>query len=321
MAIALVHRAGPRHVGLLASLIHRLLVAGGIDLIPLEAEEIQLLGLLALHAMIFERRMALLLHPIFGHAAGALGHLGQARIALANLPAPGIGSGRRYVAIAPGDQARRRQGSRCKIAVGVEAQLLGADGFEPGDHHQLVAGRQLHHLALGQEWPGRLLPADHDMGEPRRQTMPGIVAHGTLLGCLPQCIGDTLGGAFVIRGEGDPDMTIVEYGIVLAVGLVDLVEALRDEEGPHPIARHEGKAGLEEIKATERGKLIEHEQELVPPGLAALPFKLLGKTATDLIEHQADERLGAADVRRRHDEIEGTGLLTMDQVGDPPVAA
>ena len=39
----------------------------------------------------------------------------------------------------------------------------------------------------------------------------------------------------------------------------------------------------------------------MPP---ALRFKLLGQPPADLVEDQADQRLGAADVGRRHDEVE-----------------
>jgi hypothetical protein len=76
-------------------------------------------------------------------------------------------------------------------------------------------------------------------------------------------IGDALGGALVVRGEGDADMAIVEDGIVLAIGLLDLVEALGDQEGADAIACHEGETGLEEVEAAKRWKLVEHHQQLV----------------------------------------------------------
>jgi hypothetical protein len=41
----------------------------------------------------------------------------------------------------------------------------------------------------------------------------------------------------------------------------------------------------------------------------------------DLIEDQADEGLGPADVRRRHDEVERHRALGFDEIADAPVAA
>src|SRR3546814_17499348 len=69
---------------------------------------------------------------------------------------------------------------------------------------------------------------------------------------------------------------------------------------------------LEEVEPSQRRKLVEHHQKAVTPprtlaaGLAgSADFgQFLGQAAADLVEDQADERLGAADVRRRDDEIE-----------------
>src|SRR3546814_7926184 len=96
------------------------------------------------------------------------------------------------------------------------------------------------------------------MCKPGRETVAGIIAHRTLLGRGAECVGNPLRGPLVIGREGDPDMAIVEYGVVLAIGLLDLVEALGDQEGPHAVARQEGQAGLEEVQRSE-----EHTSE--PP--------------------------------------------------------
>ncbi|RYE64623.1 MAG: HEPN domain-containing protein [Oxalobacteraceae bacterium] len=48
-------------------------------------------------------------------------------------------------------------------------------------------------------------------------------------------------------------MAVVEDRIVLAIGLLDLVEALGDEESAHAVAGHEGEARLEEVEAPENG--------------------------------------------------------------------
>src|SRR3546814_20914904 len=100
--------------------------------------------------------------------------------------------------------------------------------------------------------------ADHDVREPRRQTMAGVVALGTQLGRRAERIGYTLGRALVVAAERDPDVAVVEDGVVLAIGLGNLVEALRDQVGADAIARHESQRSLEEIEASERGELVEH---------------------------------------------------------------
>src|SRR3546814_6270706 len=107
---------------------------------------------------------------------------------------------------------------------------------------------------------------------------------------------------------------------MLAIGLFYLVEALRDQEGAHAIARHESQARLEEIEPPERGELVEHHQQPVLAVVGAIGVELLGQPPPDLVEHEAHERLGPRDVRRRDDEIERHRVLTFDKICDTPVA-
>ena len=233
----------------------------------------------------------------------------------------GCGIPTRLWAIGIGAGSQHRRHPLGKIAIAEIAQLAGADRRHPGDQHQLLVGRELHDLAGGQELPGGLLPADHDMREPGCEPVSGIVAHRALLGRRPQRIGNPLGGALVVAGERHPDMAVVEDGVVLAVGLLDLVEALGDQEGAHAIAREEGEARLEEVEAAKRRELVKHHQQLVPAGALTRLLELFRQATTDLVEHQADQRFGAADVRGRDDEVERARMRGLDEVGDPPVAA
>ena len=50
-------------------------------------------------------------------------------------------------------------------------------------------------------------------------------------------------------------------------------------------------------------------------------LEVFGQSPADLVENQADERLGAADVRRRHHEVERCRPFALDEVTDPPIAA
>src|SRR3546814_11498415 len=80
---------------------------------------------------------------------------------------------------------------------------------------------------------------------------------------------------------------ISEDGVVLAISLLDLVEALRDQEGAHAVAGQERKAGFEEIQPAERRELVEHHEQLMPgSGIGAvLRMEMLGQPAADLVEH------------------------------------
>ena len=156
------------------------------------------------------------------------------------------------------------------------------------------------------------------MAEPGREPVPGIVLHRLHLGGGAERVRHTLGCALVVGREADPHMAVVEDGVVRAVGLFDLVQRLRDQERLEPVAGHEGQRALKEIEPTERREFVEHEQDPMAP---VLGVKVFGQPSADLVQHQSDQRLGAADVRRRHHEIERRRSILGDQVGDAPVAA
>lgn len=72
------------------------------------------------------------------------------------------------------------------------------------------------------------------MAEPGRQTVPGIVFHRLHLGGRAESVGHPLGRALIIGREAHPDVAIVENRVVGAVGLLDLVQRLGDEEALQP---------------------------------------------------------------------------------------
>ncbi len=109
--------------------------------------------------------------------------------------------------------------------------------------------------------------------------------------------------------------------MVLAIGLVDLIKRLRDEKAADAVTRHERQRGLEEIQAAERGKLVEHQEQHVATCDAVAAVERFGQTPADLIEGQPLQRLRAADVRRRHDQVKRDRMIGRDQVGDTLVAA
>ena len=98
------------------------------------------------------------------------------------------------------------------------------------------------------------------MAEPGAQAMAGIVLGIADLGRRAERIGDPLGGPFVVGGEAHSDMAVVEDRIVDAVGLLDLVQRLGDQEALETVARHEGQRALEEVEPAKRRKLVKHQQ-------------------------------------------------------------
>ena len=131
-------------------------------------------------------------------------------------------------------------------------------------------------------------------------------------------ITDPLGGAFIIGSKGDTHMAVVENGVVLPIGALDLVERLRDQERFEAITGHEGECRFKEVQPPERGELVQHQQQAMA---LAGGFQLLGQPPPDLIEDQTDQRLGPVDVRGRYDEVEADRFFCSDQISNAPVAA
>jgi hypothetical protein len=58
-------------------------------------------------------------------------------------------------------------------------------------------------------------------------------------------------------------MAVVENRIVRAVGLLDLIQRLRDQEALQTVAGHEGQRRFEEIQSAQCWELVQHQQQLV----------------------------------------------------------
>ena len=147
--------------------------------------------------------------------------------------------------------------------------------------------------------------------------MASVVALRLHLSRGAERVRDTLGRALVVGGEAHPHVAVVEDRVVLAIGLLDLVQRLRDEKAFQAIAGHERQRALEEVEPTQCWKLVEHEQQALP---LALGLQIFGQSTANLVQQQADERLGARDVRRRDDEVKRDGSATFNEVADAPVA-
>ena len=81
------------------------------------------------------------------------------------------------------------------------------------------------------------------------------------------------------------------------------------------------KASADSIEATQRRKLVQHQQQLVPARDAIAAVERFGQPPPDLVQDEPDQRLGAAYVGGRHHQIERYRVLGGNQVGDAPIAA
>ena len=112
-------------------------------------------------------------------------------------------------------------------------------------------------------------------------------------------------------------MAVIQNGIIWAIGPFDLIERLRDQEALQAIACHEGQRGFEKVEPAQRWELVEHQEE---PVSSTFCIQVFGQAAANLIENEAHQRLGPADVRRRDYKIERCRPLVLDKVADAPIA-
>ncbi len=68
-------------------------------------------------------------------------------------------------------------------------------------------------------------------------------------------------------------MAVVQDGVVGTVGLLDLIEGLGDEKALQSVTGHESQRRFEEVEAPQSRKLVEHEQQPVPPPLGVKLFR------------------------------------------------
>ena len=126
------------------------------------------------------------------------------------------------------------------------------------------------------------------MSQPRRHARSGIVHLRTGLSRNAQHVGDASGGTFVVAGERDADMRVVENGGVLTISLDELVQRLRDQTGLDPVPANIGEGVLKEVQFAQLGKLIQHQEDA--PSVRVLRCDL-GQAFQDLVDHEAQQRL------------------------------
>src|SRR3546814_18471153 len=102
-------------------------------------------------------------------------------------------------------------------------------------------------------------------------------------------------------------MAVIENCVVFAIGLLDLVQTLGDEESAHAIAGHEGETGFEEVAPSERRKLVEHHQQLMAAHARCVIVALPGEPAAEPVGATWGRRRGGAETRWGGGEGGGDG--------------
>jgi CheY-like chemotaxis protein len=80
--------------------------------------------------------------------------------------------------------------------------------------------------------PGRgFLATDHQVAEPGRQPVPGVILHRPKLRGGAEAVADPARGALVVGRERDADVAVVEDGVIGPVGRLDLVQGMLEDLG------------------------------------------------------------------------------------------
>jgi hypothetical protein len=151
-------------------------------------------------------------------------------------------------------------GGRTRLGSRVSSKYRAVFARIGGVPEMSTSYRQLHDFAGRQQRPGGFLARNHEMAEPGREPVAGVVFHRTNFGGSAQSIRDAFRRSLVIGGETYAHMTIIENGVIRPIGLFNLIERLGDQERFEAIARHEGEHRFEKIEAPEGRKLVQHEQ-------------------------------------------------------------
>src|SRR3989454_7154525 len=112
-------------------------------------------------------------------------------------------------------------------------------------------------------------------------------------------------------------------GLVPSVGLGELGEVLDDEVRLDAVAGQVRQRRLQEVETSQRGKLVQHQQE---PRTGLLPYPAaarvegLRKATSQLIEKQPQQRARSCDVRRWGREIETHGPVTPREILEGEIA-
>ncbi|MNU99728.1 hypothetical protein D3C71_898740 [compost metagenome] len=115
-------------------------------------------------------------------------------------------------------------------------------------------------------------------------------------------------------------MTVVEDGVVGAVGLDDVVQGLCDEHGLDPVAAHQAQRLLEESEPSQQRELVHDHQQLAPlVSSGGVTLFLSGQGLSRRIEEQPHQGPKRRRIRRRHLDIKRQGRVGAHQIAHSEV--
>ena len=180
----------------------------------------------------------------------------------ARLPRPVVGRGGGTSANAPCGERRRRQPAGEEVAIGVVLELAGADRRQARDQHQrVVRGSCRISPAVSS---GRGVSCSEievcDSQADRRLPDRFFCARSSV--AVPSASDRRLAVRSSLGAKATRTWQLSRMAWLWPVGLVDLVQGLRHQEGAHAIAGHERQRRLEEVEPAERRELVQHQQQL-----------------------------------------------------------
>ena len=151
----------------------------------------------------------------------------EARIGAARRPAPVVRTRRRRIGVAPAASSGAGRQRASEVAVGVVAELAARGSAAcrrpaPARRRRAAAGPRPASAAAAAS-PG--CDTSRCATARARADGPAELRLRAQLGGGAERIGQALGRALVVGREGDAHVAVVEDGVVVAVGLVDLVAA------------------------------------------------------------------------------------------------
>src|SRR5262252_10931715 len=124
---------------------------------------------------------------------------------------------------------RRRQYALGKTAVLEIPGFLRPDWGTSRHQDEFIPRRKLHDFTRREKVPRRLLARDHEVAEPGRQPVAGVVLHRPQFGRDAERVRYALRGALVVGRETYAHMAVIEDRVVWAVGLLDLIERMGNQ--------------------------------------------------------------------------------------------
>src|ERR1022692_3127335 len=186
----------------------------------------------------------------------------------------------------------------------------------------LLRWLQPQYFVRGNQRPFNVIHRSIKVSHDRREPLTAEIVGGLLDGGGTAHVADQFGGLELIRGKGDSHMAVRDDAFVVAVGVDNLADVLRDEIRLQAIARHIRQGIREDLHSVQRRKFIDEEQQAMTVMLLLRTSvkRSLRQAVDGQGEDQADERTQPDFVAGRHHQVKRYRAFVVDQVVDGEVA-